>query len=370
MTLAKAALTTDNRYEIFETAANGKVKFGRMVTTGYDVNGKAIQEYKVERVSPEDIFNTIYYEGKYIKRQLAFYKLNSDGAIKEFYLRDETGDKTYFSYDVPRGSKIVSNHLIDGKYYWDDDTKLFHIPMDGSYITHLSAGKVDDYFSSGSYTLELYDVEENGYVNCVYYFDTGTGRALTEGGNWNRIDYVNSPIMYVTRMYHEIGDDGIDYCILEGYENKVKVRRLMSDTLSRKATDIRPGSVIQYATNESDKMYANSIENDTTIVTYIKLFDCNDYNASEFMMYDYTAQEFANPRIKFGLSTVSRADYPYIRLAHDDTLVEIHGGTMVYVYNRSSREFTKGDISQINEGEKVFVRSRYNNLREIVVFED
>jgi len=271
---------------------------------------------------------------------------------------------------VPRGSRIVSNRLIDGKYYWDDDTVIFHIPMGGLYTTNLSAGKVDEYFTSGSYILELYDVEENGYINCIYYHDSTTGRTLDSGGSRDRIDYVNSPIMYVTRMYNEIGDDGIDYRILEGWENKTKVRRLMSDTLSRRAGDIRPGSVIQYATNEADKLYANTIENDTTIVTYAKLFDCNDYNAAEFMLYDYTAHAFENPRIKFGLSTVARADYPYIRLAHDDTLIEIHAGTAVYVYNRGSREFTKGDISQINEGEKVFIRSRYNNLREIVVFED
>ena len=268
-------LTKDNRYEIFETAANGKVKFGRMVETGRDASGKLLKEYRVDNVSPADIFNTVYFEGIYIQRSMAMYKLNSDGAIKEFYLRDETGDKTYFSYDVPRGSKIVSNRLIEGKYYWDDDTVLFHIPKGGLYITSLSAGKVDDYFNSGSYILELYDVEENGYVNCIYYHDSTTGRPLDAGGSRDRIDYVNSPIMYVTRMYNEIGDDGIDYCILEGWENKTKVRRLMSDTLSKKASDIRPGSVIQYATNEKDKLFANSIENDITIVTYAKLFDCN-----------------------------------------------------------------------------------------------
>lgn len=353
-------LTENNRYEVFETSSTGKVSFGRMV------NGS----YVVSKVAPEEIFNTLYYGGKYISRQLAMYELDSKGAIKEFYLRDETGDTTYFSFDVRRGSKIVSNHLIDGKYYWDDNTVLFHIPLDAQYLTHLSAGKVDDYFSSGSYTLELYDVEENGYVNCIYYYDTGTGRALTEGGSWSRIDYVNSPIMYVTRVYHEYNDEGIEYKIVEGWENKVKVRRLLSDTLSKKATDIKPGSVIQYATNESDQLYADSIDNDVTIVVYTHLFDCDYYGAEEFMLYDYTAHPFANPRIKFGLSTVSRVDYPYIRLAGDDTLAEIHAGTMVYVYNRSTDEFIKGDISDINEGEQVFIRSRYNNLREIVVFED
>ena len=63
--------------------------------------------------------------------------LNSDGAIKEFYLRDETGSGEYLSYDVPRATMLVANHLIDGKYYWDDETVMFHIPLDGQYTTHL-----------------------------------------------------------------------------------------------------------------------------------------------------------------------------------------------------------------------------------------
>ena len=136
-------LTKNNRYEIFETAKNGKVKFGRMV------NGS----YVVSKVSPEDIFNTIYFQGQYIDRKLTKYVLNSDGAIKEFYLRDETGSGEYLSYDVPRATMLVANHLIDGKYYWDDETVMFHIPLDGQYTTHLSAGKVDNYFSNGSYKL-------------------------------------------------------------------------------------------------------------------------------------------------------------------------------------------------------------------------
>lgn len=355
-------LTKNNRYEIFETSSTGKVKFGRM--------DRLEENYTVSKVSPEEIFNTIYINGTIVQKQMCMYRLDSNGAIKELYLADKTGNTTYFSLDGKRNPRLVSNHLIEAKYYWDDNTILFHIPLDGQYITNLSAGKVDEYFSSGTPTLELYDIEADGYVNCILYHDSDTGRALTEGGTWNVIDYVNSPVMLVTKVYHEIGDDDLEYNVIEGWENKKLVRRLMSDTLSKKATDVREGAVIQYATNERDKNFAQTADDDVTIVTYTKLFDCNNYNVEEFMLYDYTAHHFENPRIKFGYTTVTRVDNPYIRFGFDDTLAEIHPGTMIYVYNRNSKEVTKGDISDINEGEQVFFRSRYSNLREVIVFED
>lgn len=356
-------LTTNNRYEIFKTAK--KVTFGRSVE-----QSPQVYSYNISKTTPDEIFNTVYFEGQYITRQMVMYRLDANGDIKELYLRDMNTDTDNFSYDVTRGSKRVVNNLIDGRYYIDDDTDVFHIPLDAQYRTHLSAGKSDDYFtSSGSYTLELYDVEPNGHVNCILYTDSSTGRALSEGGTWHNLDYVNSPVMLVTRVYNEVSEDGTDWKIIEGWENKTKVRRLMSDSLSAKASNIKAGSVIQYATNASDALYAETAENDITIVVYTHLFDCNDISADEFMLYDYTIHEFANPRIKFGYTGVSRVDYPYIYIGYDSTIAKMHGGTMVYVYDTETKEVRTGDIGDINEGNKIFVRLRYSNLREIIVIE-
>lgn len=357
-------LTTNNRFEIFKTAQKGTLYFGR------EVNGS----YVTSRVEPKEIFNYIHAfdtkGNKYITNQVVMYELDASGDIKGFYLADSNEFTDNFSTDRKRYSRLVSNRLVDGKYYWDNNTSVFHIPSNAQYTSNLSSVKADDYFSSGSYTLELYDIEPDGYINCILYTNTTTASDRAAAGTRLKIDYVNSPVMIITDSYVTLNEDGMEYMVIEGWENKSKVRRLVSDTLSKKAKNLRKGAIIQYTTNSDDKLYAKTADNDEVINQYTLMFNLNEWDTEEFMKYDYTGIEFSNPRIKFGLSTVSRFDYPLIRLGFDGTLTEIHSGTMIYVYDRNSGEITKGDYADIAEGEKIFTRQRYSNLREVVVVKE
>lgn len=351
-------LDEKNQYIYLDTMDAASIIFGRMEGS----------TYKKTKENSEYIYNAMLYNGK-IDRQMIKYELKN-GAIKALYLCDNRAFSENFSKDIPRKTLSVSYHTIDGKYYWDDETVCFYIPRNGSNAAVLSSGPCVDYFSGeDSLVMELWDIENDGRINAIYCSDTSTGRTL-ESGSIYYLDYVNSPVMYVTKAYNIVSDEGIDYKVVEGWQDKKLVRTLLSDTLSRNSSDIRPGVVIQYETNEKQKMYAETLEDDVTMVVYAVLFDLNDYSADEFMSYDYTGSKIDGARIQFGYSNVSRFDYPFIRFEKNDCVFEVHSGTTVYVYSRGSKEIRKVQSENLSEQTKVFMRARYGNLREIVVIED
>lgn len=351
-------LGEENRYLYLDTIDASTITFGRM-------DGST---YKETKENSDYIYNAMLYNGK-IEKQLVKYELK-DGSIKAMHLRDNNTFSENFSRDVPRQSLNVRYHTIDSKYYWDDDTVCFYIPQNGLNIAALSSGPCVDYFSGeDSLVMELWDIEEDGRINAIYCSDTSTGRILASGSIYY-LDYVNSPVMYVTKVSNIVSDDGTDYKVVEGWQDKKLVRTLLSDTLSQNSSDIRPGVVIQYTTNEQQKMFAETVEDDVTMVVYSVLFDLNNYYSEEFMSYDYTGSQLEGARIQFGYSNVSRLDYPFIRFAKDDCVFEAHSGTTVYIYSQGSKQIRKGSIGDLTEHIKVFMRARYGNLREVVVIED
>ena len=351
-------LDENNQYIYLDTIDASTITFGRMEGS----------TYKKTKENSDYIYNAMLYNGK-TERQMIKYELKN-GAIKSLYLRDNNAFSNNFSRDIPRKTLSVSYHTIDGKYYWDDDTVCFYIPRNGSNISALSSGPCADYFSGeDSLVMELWDIEDDGRINAIYCSDTSTGRTL-ESGSLYYLDYVNSPVMYVTKAYNIVSDDGSDYKVVEGWQDKKLVRTLLSDTLSSNSSDIKPGVVIQYATNEQQKMFAETAEDDVTMVVYAVLFDMNDYSMNEFMSYDYTGSKLDGARIQFGYSNVSRYDYPFIRFEENDCVFEVHTGTTVYAYSRRTKEIKKVQAENLSEHTNVFMRARYGNLREVVIIED
>ena len=117
-------------------------------------------------------------------------------------------------------------------------------------------------------------------------------------------------------------------------------------------------------------MFAETADDDVTMVLYTILFDMNNYSADEFMSYDYTGSRLDDARIQFGYSNISRIDYPIIRFEKDSCVFEAHTGTTVYTYSRGSREMKKVQAENLSEHTKVFMRARYGNLREVIIIED
>ena len=219
--------------------------------------------------------------------------------------------------------------------------------------------------------MQLWDVDRN-YVPCIAYVTQAATTKYYISEIEYYIDYVNSPVMLVTNVSNVIGDDGIDWRIVEGWEEKKKVKRLLSNTLSNDSqaiNDIKAGAVIQYTTNKEDLGLALYSEDDETIQRYSLLCNLNNTSQDDFVLYDYNKTRVVTSRIAFGISEVERMDYPYIRMAQNGCLYTIHDGTRVYKYDTSSRTMVQIAPQNIADGARVFFRTRYSSLREVVVIE-
>ena len=353
-------LDDKNSFTIFETKKT-KILFGRMESG----------EYVVDRVSPKDIY--VYMtDNDVVTRQTIKYILSEDGYLDELYLIDETSlDSKYFSRKEKNTGKYYGYNTIQNKYYCDENTVVLHVPGVGSDESLMRSGRVSDFFSHDtSYNMELWDVKSDGYVPCIVYITTvsKTSNIVSEDKYW--IDYTNSPVLLITAVKGKINDDGINYIAVEGYENKKKVIRILSDVLSsdpQAKREIKPGSIIQYTTNSSDLRYAEFSQDDETIQRYVLMCDMTNTSLENFQLFDYQDIHMVNPRIRFGYATVNRYDYPYLNV--DGNIFTVHDGTTVYEWNSSEKTFKKVEQGNIAEGKKVFFRVRYNNLREVVIVE-
>ena len=354
-------LSGNNKIETFYIPAKERVKFGRMESGQYKVS-------MVKGSTVADYFSAI---GK-VSRQMFKYVINNENIIKEFYLEDETGGDGNFKKTGKASSAAVAYNTIGHNYYFDENTVVFSLPALGMYEEQLSSGTPSDYFSNNSsYTVQLWDVDRN-YVPCIAYVTQAATTKYYISEIEYYIDYVNSPVMLVTNVSNVIGDDGIDWRIVEGWEEKKKVKRLLSNTLSNDSqaiNDIKAGAVIQYTTNKEDLGLALYSEDDETIQRYSLLCNLNNTSQDDFVLYDYNKTRVVTSRIAFGISEVERMDYPYIRMAQNGCLYTIHDGTRVYKYDTSSRTMVQIAPQNIADGARVFFRTRYSSLREVVVIE-
>ena len=342
---------------------NLAIEYGRKVHFGRTEDDM----YCESSVEATDVYDYIT-KNNYIERQLIRYQATEDGRIRKIYFSDDKGENKNFARSAYLDSRNFAFHIIDNQYYWDDNTVVFHIPFNGDYEELLSSGKAEQYFRNNTYyTVELYDVDSNGHVGCIKY--TEAVEKKLESGLEYWLDYLNSPVLLITDVYSTISDAGVTYTVLEGFENKKRVVRMLSDTLSSNRiarSELRPGAIIQYDTNAKWLRYAAAADDDEVVTVYSLLIDCNNTEQSPFVMWDYDTIRTSG-RIHTSYGTVERYDYPIIRI--NGYAYEVHGGTTVYHYDTKKKSFTKIDAQHIAEGSTIFLRSRRNNLREIVVIE-
>lgn len=358
-------MTEKNRLEIFSSESKAKIRFGR------EEGGS----YRISSVSPTELLQNLTGTDGKIKRRMIKYELNAQGNIKAFYLPD-TQKNDYFLQSTSPAKMYYSNRIFDQKYYVDEDTVVFNVPGNGGiYDDQISAGDVSKYFSSGLYDVELYDIENN-HIGMVRY-RTGIRRYEDEeDGQKVVIDKVNSPVIIIEKARYEISN-GESYLVIEGYENKKKVQRVVSDTLSAGSTakDFTAGKVIQYETNYAELKIAESSDNDEVIVVYKVLFDCNDEYKS-FQMWDYAQTYADNARITTFLGTAEDFDSQMLSVRVDNclgdnslVLMNVHNGTQVYRYWVGEDRMEHVSTEALCGGQKIFGRLRYNNLREIIILE-
>lgn len=349
-------ITVKNEWETLQTAPKKRTLFGRVVN----------DKYSVTRMEPQEILDELG-SGDNTTAQLVKYKTDEKGYITELYLLDNKKNSKYFSKDKDRSNSPFAYHIINNQYYYDDNTTVIHIPSMGMYPERISAGRPSDYFANNkSYASECYDIDENGYVNLIVYCAAVT--------SYNRpyIKYANSPVMLVTdvqEIYNE--DDDEQYMVIEGYEDGQKVQQLVSHDMdySKVAREIKKGTVIQYETTTELRRYAKTSDETLAIILYNVLFDANEKDQENFSYWNYYTSQVSNAKIKVAYGTVTRLDYPFFRTdSFLNPVYEMNGGADFYKYT-SGDGFEKIDSSEICEGDKVFVHTRYNSLKEVIVVE-
>lgn len=351
-------LTTNNRLEIFTITSENGVRFGRMVDG----------VYRISKVSPSEVYALLVSSDGIIRRQIVKYVLAEDGIINEFYLADAKSGSANLSQDTIRNSHTFAYNTIDQTMYYNEDTVLFMLNGNGDHDYDIICTTPGGYLSSRStYNSELWDIESDGYVNCICLYPSD-GNSSSRNQKVFVLDVLNDAVMFVTYVGEEINDDGMVYKIIEGYEDGKKVRRVLSDTLSQTAA-VRPGMIIQYQTNKADLKFAYYSEDDEVVIGFVEMFDCSESHDKPTIFYDHKTAAKSNARLIYGYTTITRLDFPTIAINLKNIKATLHAGTMVLKYNSKTGAVEKVDVNQVMEGQKVFFRKRLDNLRDIVIID-
>ena len=143
---------------------------------------------------------------------------------------------------------------------------------------------------------------------------------------------------------------------------------------------MKAGNIIQYDTNDLVTEKAMYSDYDKVMVIYRKIFDCNEGDQETFQTWNYGTKYNANASISTAFGVVSEYDLPYLTLRInrdngegilDDSEVPfvLTGGTAILSYDKSARVVKTKRLEDIAVGQKVFIRQRYNNVREVIILE-
>lgn len=347
-------LDADNNILDIESESKGKIFFGRSVNGAYTISSMSAADV-ADAVSGADGVN----------KQLIKYRLNSSGYLKGIYLvgsnssvwGSSTGTVTYGYY-----SKV-----IDNTYVVDTDTVVFNVPNNAKNIEDCKSGKALSLISNAEYTMSLYDIEDNKVGVVV------VSPSVTEGNGYKYIiDKVNSPVMLIEEVRTGLNDDETPETKLVGWQNGQKVSVFVADTLqinSDSKSVLKPGVVIQYMLNDDEISNAYTKDNAQHIILFKELFDFNKDN-EPMQLWNYSSISALNAGIRIVYGTVTNYDEPNLIVEADEpAAASVHGGTSVVKWTHGSNKGEKATLDAIGVGQRVFVRMRYNNTRDVFIID-
>lgn len=365
-------MTQKNSFDNIELQSGGKVRFGR------EEGGK----YVTDRASEDVIWNKI--AGEYAtKKQLLQYELDESGKIKALYLADSVANRGVFSTDAPQQKMTYAGGVLNQKYFLKPDTPVFYVPNAGRYEEQFYATTASDFFANRSeHTVIVYDIE-NLYAGAVVVVTNNENIYVDSTGLETYISMTNSPVMLIEKSSVKLNEEGTEYLVLSGYVGKKYTQVLVSDSISsdsKARADLKPGNVIQYETNDVILEKAKTSDYDKVLVIYQKVFDCNEIDQEPFQTWNYKNNINVNASIGAAYGVISEYDLPYLTLRLNrntvsgyETDVEVpmvlSGGTAVLRYGGSGKNVELLRIEDLAVGQKVFVRQRYNNTREVIILE-
>lgn len=365
-------MTEDNRFVYLETDKKEKTRFGR------NSGGK----YKTSKEEAAEIFKAV--SGEYeVTKQLVMYELSEEGNIKEFYLADTSVNNGEFSMDEKQQQMTYAGGVLEQKYFLSSKTPVFCVPNAGRYEEQFYATTAASFFANSSkHTLILYDIE-NKQVGAVVATPATESMFADDDQLKTYLDTTNSPVMLIEKSSIMLNDKGEEYFAVSGYVGRNYKEVLVSDTITKTAAakkDLKAGNVIQYDTNDLVTEKAIYSDYDKVMVIYRKIFECDEKDQETFQTWNYGTDYNVNASISAAFGVVSEYDLPYLtlRLNRDNgegVLLDteapfvLTGGTAVLSYNKAAGVVEVKRLEDITVGQKVFIRQRYNNTREVIILE-
>lgn len=357
-------MTAENKFESFECAE--KIRFGR------NVGGS----YTTSKVTIEEIYNAVS-DNDVIDMQMVKFDFDSEGKINSFYLADNNPFSSNFSRDVSSGTHYYANGVYAGKYILNGDTAWFDIPESGLYTDLFSAGYAPDFLKdSSSYTLELYDVEDD-FAQAVFC-KSNSPRYLTYETKVI-IDKVNSPIMLIDKVKDPFVDGETRLCV-SGYVDAEYKTVVVSEELASDPAAIRGlkrGAIIQYETNYAEIERAETSDELEVMWVYNTLHDFNITTTGFYRKWDNTYIESNNAGLGTIFGVVTDVKFPYFTISYEDqngnaknATLQIGTQPLYYSFDMETMLWEEIDQREIQPGETLFIRTRYNRLREVVILKN
>ena len=303
--------------------------------------------------------------------QIIRYKLNSDGEVNYIATAKDTPDENSFSICAPNRKYFYSNSLFEQKWKITSDTIVFYIPStkQGEDYTRYRAGRASKYFANGNtYQVQLYDVDENGEVGAVFYSLTGQLREPVYS-----IDYAASKIMTIDKVAYTTDEDGITRCTVSGIVDNNYTSVYVSDEFLTSASNknmLKFGNVIQYQT-DSARIQAAYYDGESAEIVKAILW-CDFDTTFMRKLYNGSSVEQRSPKITTVYGTVLSVDNTKVSIglrSGEQTDVFIADTQEIVKIDSAEKKLDMGKFYDIQPGKKIFVRMRYDRIKDVVIHE-
>ena len=369
-----------NKFEIFRLS--DKIKF-----TDYDGETKVITPREfVERFDRTDEY--VIYDKRLAESRCIVYELDSEGRIDVFTCAyGDIDEGLPMTSPAPSGSDFVlsapesksfyySNYLFNQKYKVTAKTVVFKIPCsnyDGELIERFSSGSPGDYFANGNtYQVKLYDVDSTGEVGLILYSVVGQTKELEYS-----VSGSSSPSMIIEKVRYTNDYDGVARPEVIGLVNGEYKSYFLADEIIKNKTlmsKIKFGNVILFELNSQEVNFAE-YEGDLKIAAAMVILDRD--NEKYRQKWDNSKVYSPSAGLTTSLGFVSDIDSTMRIVLNLPGNEPALGNEMPYyfvpsdVIVRINNETNKLEIvpfENIAIGEKLFVRQRYNVIRDTVVY--
>ncbi len=351
-------MTIANRMEIFKVREGEEIKYGRPKGSKYLITDEKVGDAAV----------TINTGKKLVK-----YKLDQEGYLTEIYIATEVAGSEHFSKDSESDNLLTYRDGVFGnKYYIDQNTAVFSV--NGTYTQIMAAGKYTAFLNNGAQKYcTFYDVEGSYVKALLINAPAVTLYNDTIGGGYEIIlDHVNSPILYIDTITTKLTETGESYMQLSGFQDGEPKEILVANELkpnSEARSNLKPGIAIQYEDNGVHINYAETSDSIRQLLLFKTVHDFTQQtNEDIFWEYDKVMSTRSMITTMWGNVDSVKGDYYTISVSGDSYTAKIHENTMVLKYDKEKNRFIQTTADAINTGHNLFMRQRYQNTREAVIY--